>query len=340
MINNSIQRFLEIIILNHWFDKKLCLPLWLEISPINLFNFCEHKSFYSKMAASKVLLAFLCCAIAVATATNTTIEADEYVMQRPAILGMFRFVVSLRINNQHICSGSVLNRNWILTAARCLHGQQPAQVEAFIAGQRLTTGLRYVLTRFVIHPQYNSRSTKNDIALARTRLAIPSLGNSWNIRLPTSTQLPSSALEAGYGFARVSCWSFHSKYLVHLIWFTSSQTHAGIRIKSRTFDRLFTRSIASITNQQCRAALRNLAPYLHPTSRCTGSRMQFFTCVSDTGSPLIGLGQIYGVQSWTVDCTTRHPNVYTDVLPHKKFIEDTIRSWKCCMVTDANNYDN
>lgn len=208
MINNSIQRFLEIIILNHWFDKKLCLPLWLEISPINLFNFCEHKSFYSKMVASKVLLAFLCCAIAVATATNTTIDADEYVMQRPAILGMFRFVVSLRINNQHICSGSVLNRNWILTAARCLHGQQPAQVEAFIAGQRLTTGLRYVLTRFVIHPQYNSRSTKNDIALARTRLAIPSLGNSWNIRLPTSTQLPSSALEAGYGFARVSCWKF------------------------------------------------------------------------------------------------------------------------------------
>jgi len=40
---------------------------------------------------------------------------------RPAVEGDFPWIVSTQISGKHFCGGSILNSEWILTAAHCLH---------------------------------------------------------------------------------------------------------------------------------------------------------------------------------------------------------------------------
>ena len=37
-----------------------------------------------------------------------------------AVEGQFPYQISLRNHNSHTCGGSILNENWILTAAHCV----------------------------------------------------------------------------------------------------------------------------------------------------------------------------------------------------------------------------
>uniref|UniRef100_A0A665UMI3 Peptidase S1 domain-containing protein n=1 Tax=Echeneis naucrates TaxID=173247 RepID=A0A665UMI3_ECHNA len=98
------------------------------------------------------------------TPLNTRIVGGE-----DAPPGSWPWQVSLQRFGSHICGGSLINRNWVMTAAHCffstsgwrvslgrqnLQGTNPNEVSTTVA-------------RIIIHPNYNRETNDNDIALLR-----------------------------------------------------------------------------------------------------------------------------------------------------------------------------
>ncbi|KAG9510421.1 Serine proteinase stubble [Fragariocoptes setiger] len=86
--------------------------------------------------------------------------------------GEFPWTVSVRLDGRPICGGSLINREWVLTAAHCLVGYNPRNLSAVLGAHRvreLDAELNSWATNvslFIVHREYSyPRPFSNDIAL-------------------------------------------------------------------------------------------------------------------------------------------------------------------------------
>lgn len=76
--------------------------------------------------------------------------------------------VLLRINNATQCGGAIINDSWILTAAHCMNGIGPSQVEAYVGvtdQNRLSRDQQVQVSQVIVNPGWNSSTYANDLAL-------------------------------------------------------------------------------------------------------------------------------------------------------------------------------
>uniref|UniRef100_W5LV93 Peptidase S1 domain-containing protein n=1 Tax=Lepisosteus oculatus TaxID=7918 RepID=W5LV93_LEPOC len=91
--------------------------------------------------------------------------------------GSWPWQASLRLNGGHTCGGTLINSQWVLTAAHCFSGDNstldPAGGPAALlgcqarAGDALGRQMDRSVQQIIVHPAYNSVTEDNDIALMR-----------------------------------------------------------------------------------------------------------------------------------------------------------------------------
>jgi secreted trypsin-like serine protease len=199
----------------------------------------------------------------------------------------------------HYCGGSIINEQWIVTAAHCMVGEIPAGVEV-VVGEHDRTAISAVrqthrATAIFIHENYSSRTSENDIALIKTGTVITFSANIQPICAPDP------ANDYVYYKSQCSGWG--------------SVNSGGVCCPAVL--RYVTLNVT--TNAFCDAVYTTYTIY--PDMICatdnTGMNERD-SCQGDSGGPLSvksagGIFSLIGIVSWGIGCASGYPGVYARV---------------------------
>jgi len=234
----------------------------------------------------------------------------------------WKFIVTLKYNNNFYCSGSLVSPSWILTSAHCLF--DISNNKAFTVSPLDTIGTdSYIVTnttnfaieKFILHPSFNINTLNNDIALIKLRNPIFTIqpipydkSYSLNINAPTKV--------AGWGSVNTTNDDYPS--------------------------RLHEALTPILDFNQCNASLSyngTLTNNMICAGYWEGTRD---SCRGDSGGPLVLNKTLVGIISWGYGCArNEYPGIYTKVKNYINWInsylpKDVNRQW-VPIVTDNIN---
>uniref|UniRef100_A0A8D2IMF4 Peptidase S1 domain-containing protein n=1 Tax=Varanus komodoensis TaxID=61221 RepID=A0A8D2IMF4_VARKO len=106
--------------------------------------------------------------------------------------GEWPWQVSLQYKGRHICSGTLIDERWILTAAHCFFKKRicPEDCQVVLGQVKLTaemrTGVDRKISKVILHEGYKEGSVQSDIALAHLDKPVSYSGDISPICLPYS----------------------------------------------------------------------------------------------------------------------------------------------------------
>lgn len=241
-------------------------------------------------------------------------RADAVIGGRSAQAGEAPYVVSLQhaAAGSHFCGGSVVAASWVLTAAHCVVGEDPAALRAVIGRLRLSdggSGQVHAVAAIAVHPQYDPASARNDVALLQ--LASPT--SATPVRLATTAA--DDGLETGGAPATVYGWGATLVPIPMLAGLLDSP------------DALQAGDVAMVDDGFCRGIheltltallpLIGVAPPSPPDHVCAAALLRD-SCYGDSGGPLVsrtaaGPVQVGIVSTGLLCAVPTHPGIYTEV---------------------------
>jgi len=218
----------------------------------------------------------------------------------PAKRGEFPWMVWF-VTPSYSCDGTIINENWILTAAHCVSGEP-------ISGYKVTAGDHRKNSRegseqtvrvadIIVHEDYRDVEQGNDIALIRLSTPLR-LGQYVKpaVLADSSTQLESNLVVAGWGRTKEGG--------------SSSSTLLKV-------------TIPLLDGSKC----SKVYEYYPEKQICAGEQGKD-SCQGDSGGPLMNLGDrtVVGIVSWGAGCGRKdYPGVYTAVGYFSSWIQDKIQ---------------
>ncbi|XP_026040585.1 serine protease 42-like [Astatotilapia calliptera] len=200
----------------------------------------------------------------------------------------------------HFCGGSLINQNWIVSAAHCYKSRIQVRLGEHDISVNEGTEQFIDSSRVIRHPQYDSWNIDNDIMLIQ--LSQPASLNSY----VQPVALPTSCAPAGT-MCTVSGWGN-----------TMSSTADQ--------DRLQCLNIPILSYSDC----NNSYPGMITDSMFCAGYLEGGkdSCQGDSGGPVVCNGELQGIVSWGYGCAERdHPGVYTKVCIFNDWIQQTMASY-------------
>jgi len=156
------------------------------------------------MIFSFLLVIGATCTLGFETPFNSTHFFNRIVGGTEAEPYTHPYIVAIRTSRGHFCGGSIINANYILSAAHCGHNQSPRNFQ-IVAGEHnneQNEGPEQVrrVAEIINHPNYDPDTYDNDIAI--WRLSTPLELNEYAVRttLPPDNFAPrGNGLVAGWG---------------------------------------------------------------------------------------------------------------------------------------------
>ncbi|XP_023311146.1 trypsin-7-like [Anoplophora glabripennis] len=207
---------------------------------------------------------------------NTTIETHPY-------------IVSVQELNNHVCGGSIIAANWILSAAHCFTANTTAYSIRAGSTFRNTGGQVINVSRIIIHQSHNRATLDYDIALLQLNSSITTI----------AARAVSLAAQGGAPLAgttaTVTGWGALSEDgpLASILQVINvpiiSQANCRIAYGQNTItDRMFCAGVLGVGGKDA--------------------------CFNDAGGPLIAGGMLTGIVSWGYGCALpNYPGVYASV---------------------------
>lgn len=228
--------------------------------------------------------------------------------------------VAIFKNNRFLCSGSLIDDQWVLTSAQCLMEQNSLQKadiseyavrmgSAFLSSYDANLQVGYP-SQFVIHPQFNNFTHEGDVGLMRLSGPVPIMDGRRPICLPDNS--------TNVSFFKVCMSSGWSRQNLGEQIVTDALTQERMSILSKT---------------QCSQLLRvtsNARPVQHDSILC-GHNPTVATnvsCLTDIGRPLICKD---GADIWTqiglatVDTVCGGASLFTKLSDYVDWIQNSIQ---------------
>lgn len=236
---------------------------------------------------------------------------DQYEIQivggKDAIYRELPFIVSLHDKHDgHFCGGSLIKKNWILTAAHCADDTSIDSVYIGLHEQADTKNVeRFSPKKVIVHPKYNLRTMEYDFALiqiAEESTFEPISLNTKKIEIPDSDDEQIMMTVAGWGILDEN--SYEISNILQKV------------------------TVPLVSHEVCNIAYEDVITENMICAGYMGGGKD--SCQSDSGGPLVGKdsnGQniLVGVVSWGEGCGRRgFPGVYGDVTSIADWIKQVI----------------